>query len=192
MRYLNSTELTQLHDSIATMLMNKGNNESIRIWGFPSNNIKCSTYTFETESGAIYIGHHDFVHEKKWWLPIASGESLYGEQLQISFEMCVPKNDNKLVSIHYVIDNDEIVHILHKGKFTVGHGSLSMKDFFTYYKNNPGKWEVINFSNYNYIELGKTNIYLTENQFSDLLNSLASFADYLSAFKNRYRLQKAY
>jgi hypothetical protein len=86
-----------------------------------------------------------------------------------------------------MIDDNKTVHILHKGKFTVGHGSVSMYEFFDYYRENPGKWSLINFNFQNYLELGKVNLVLTDNDFRGLLDSLAEFARYIPAFKDKYR-----
>jgi len=64
---------------------------------------------------------------------------------------------------------------------------VSMSEFFAYYRKNPGQWPIINFSYYDYIELGKVNLVFTDNEFLGLLDSLAEFARYLPDYKSNYR-----
>jgi len=44
------------------------------------------------------------------------------------------------------------------GKFTVGHGSISTREFFEYYRANPGKWQLMQFNGYDYLKLAKIGI----------------------------------
>jgi len=158
-----------------------------RRWGFPSGGIDCDTYFFNTAQGTMYLAHADFVREARWWIPIGLQTQQTVSDLTIAFEMNIPKQRNMYVSVHYAIDDDNRVHILHKGKVTVGHGSVSMDEFFRYYRNNPGRWPAINFSVYEYLELGKVSIPITDDEFLGLLESLAAFADYMPGFKDNYR-----
>jgi hypothetical protein len=187
MRYLNSSELSQFHDALLGMCDKHATNKGEEGWGYPTGVHYCDTYSFDSKFGLLYIGHDDFIAEKRWWIPVALEEQVSGEQLPISFEMCIPKTENRYVSVHYTVDDNKIVHILHKGKFTVGHGSVSMYDFFNYYRKIPGKWQLINFYGYDYLELGRVNLILTDVDFVGLLDSLAEFARYIPDFKIRYR-----
>jgi len=187
MHYLNSSELSQFHDALLKMFEKHAINVSEDSWGFPSGILYCSTYSFNTKCGTLHVGHDDRVEKKRWWIPIALEEQISGDQLSIAFEMCIPKTRNMHLSVHYAIDNDNIVYILHKGKFTVGHGSVSMWKFFDYYGKNPGKWQLIKFDYNDYLVLGKDNLVLTDTDFAELLDSLAEFARYIPNYKSNYR-----
>ena len=187
MRYLNNSELSQFHAAFLGMCEKHDINKDEEGWGYPTGVIYCDTYSFDTKQGTMYIGHDDFIEKERWWIPIGLEEQVFVTELAISFEMCIPKTDNRYLSVHYTIDDNKTVHILHKGKFTVGHGSVRMYEFFSYYQNNPGRWPVISFSGYNYLELGVVNLALTDAEFVGLLDSLADFADYIPDFKMRYR-----
>ena len=187
MHYLNDSELSQFHDALLKMFQKHAINVSEDSWGFPSGMLYCDTYSFNTKYGTLYVGHDDFIEEKRWWIPVTLKEQVYGDQLPIAFEMNIPKTRNMHLSVHYAIDDSNIVHILHKGKFTVRHGSVSMYKFFSYYQNNPRSWPVISFSGYDYLELGKVNLALTDGEFLGLLESLAEFANYIPGFKDNYR-----
>jgi hypothetical protein len=156
-------------------------------WGFPSGFIDCETFQFNTNLGYLYIGHNDNTEANRWWIPIASADLNFGNEFHISFEMSIPKIHNNGLSVHYMIDENKIVHIMHKGKFTVGYGSVSMAEFFEYYRNNPGKWQAISFNNYDYLELGKLSLNITDADFIGLLDSLAQFAAFIPVFKDQYR-----
>lgn len=187
MRYLNSSELSKFHDALLNMFEKHATNIGEDSWGFPSGILYCDTYSFNTKYGTLYVGHDDFIEEKRWWIPITLEEQAYGDQLPIAFEMNIPKTRNMHVSVHYVIDDNNIVHILHKGKFTVGHGSVCMSEFFDYYRKKPGKWQLMKFSYYEYLVLGKVNLVLADTDFTQLLDSLAEFARYIPDFKIKYR-----
>ena len=187
MRYLNSLELSQFHDALLKMVQKHATNVGEDSWGYPSGVHYCDTYSFNTKYGTLYMGHDDFIEEKRWWVPIALEEQISGHQLPIAFEMCIPKTRNMHVSVHYAIDDNNIVHILHKGKFTVGHGSVSMWEFFDYYRKNRGKWQLIKFNYYDYLVLGKVNLVITDTDFAELLESLAEFARYIPNYKSNYR-----
>ena len=187
MRYLNSDELSQFHDAFLTMCEKHATTKDEWGWGFPTGVIDCDTYSLETQKGTMYIGHEDFDKERRWWIPIGLESQAFGNELAIAFEMNIPKARNMHLSVHYTIDDNQKVHVLHKGKFTVGHGAVSMYEFFDYYKKNPGKWPVINFSFYEYLELGKVSLPIPDNEFLTLVESLAEFADYIPGFKDKYR-----
>jgi len=187
MDYLGNSQLSQFHDALLGMFNKHATEIKEDEWGYPSGVHYCETYTFNTKCGLLYIGHDDFIEEKRWWIPIALEEQIYGDQLPIAFEMCIPKTRNMHVSVHYAIDDDNIVHILHKGKFTVGHGSVSMWEFFDYYRKNPGKWQLMKLSHYDYLVLGKVTPVLTDTEFAQLLESLAEFARYIPNYKSNYR-----
>lgn len=189
MRYLSNSELVQFHDALLKMF-EKHTTKVVKKWGFPAGAIDCDTYPFNTKHESIYIGHHDlhWIEKERWWIPIAllDEQDLSG-QLPIAFEMCIPKTNNMNLSVHYGMGDNRIVHILHKGKFTVGHGGVSMGEFFDYYRQNPGKWQLINFNHYEYLLLGKVHLVLTDTDLIGLLDSLAEFARYIPSFKSRYR-----
>jgi hypothetical protein len=187
MRYLNSAELSQFHDAFIDMCEKHATTKNQEGWGFPTGVIYCDTYSFKTKRGTMYIGHDDFVQEARWWIPVGLEEQIYSDQLQIAFEMCIPKNLNRYLSVHYTIDENQTVHILHKGKFAVGHGSVSMYEFFDYYRKNSGQWPLTNVHFQDYLELGKVSLPITDDEFLVLLESLAEFADYIPGFKNNYR-----
>jgi hypothetical protein len=63
-----------------------------------------------------------------------------------------------------------------------------MAEFFEYYQDNPGRWQVISFIDYDYLELAKLNLQVTDKDFNELVESLAQFAAYIPAFKNQYRI----
>ena len=187
MRYLNSSELSMFHDSLLRMFGKHATNIGQDSWGFPSGIHYCDTYSFNTKYGTLHVGHDDFIEAKRWWIPITLEEQVYGDQLPIAFEMCIPKTRNMQVSVHYAIDDNNVVHILHKGKFTVGHGSVSMSDFFDYYQKYPGKWQLMKFNYYDYLLLAKVNLVLADADFTQLLDSLAEFTRYIPNYKSNYR-----
>jgi len=187
MRYLNSEELSQFHDAFLAMCEKHAITKDEWGWGFPTGVIHCDTYSFETKKGTMYIGHEDFDKERRWWIPIGLESQAFGNELAIAFEMNMPKARNMHLSVHYAADDDNRIHILDKGKFTVGHSAVSMNEFFNYYRKNPGRWPVINFSYYNYIELGKVSLPMTDDEFLGFLESLAGFANYIPGFKDNYR-----
>jgi len=187
MRYLNSSELTQFHDSLLAMCQRHAIVKNVKGWGFPTGVIDCDTYSFKTRQGTMYIGHDDFIEEQRWWIPIGLESQAFINELAIAFEMNIPKTPNKHLSVHYAIDSNQKVHMLHKGKFTVGYGSVSMSDFFDYYRKYPGKWQLLKFNYYNYLLLAKVNLVLTDADFTQLLDSLAGFARYIPGYKSSYR-----
>lgn len=187
MRYLNSDELSQFHDAFLKMCKKHAITKDEWGWGFPTGVIHCDTYSFKTRKGTTYIGHEDFDKEGRWWIPIGLEMQAFGSELAIAYEMNIPKARNMHLSVHYVADDDNRIHILHKGKFTVGHRAVSMNEFFNYYRKNPGRWPVINFSGYEYLELGTGSRPITDDEFLGLLESLAEFADYIPGFKHGYR-----
>ena len=188
MRYLTSLELGQFHAALLSELKKHSSSQIEKAWGYPHGATTCNTYSFSTKHGTLYVGHHDNVKINRWWIPITLKEQVSGAQLPITFEMCVPKTNNMRLSVHYAVDDNGLVHILHKGKFTVGHGSVSMQEFFIYYRKSPGQWSLMQFRGYDYLELGKLSLNLTTNStFPDLLDSLAILARYIPTFKNKYR-----
>ncbi len=186
MRYLNSSELSQFHDSFMAMCEKHATTKDEEGWGFPGGVHDCDTYSFNIGSGILKIGHSNTIVANRWWIPLSLESQAYVFELAIAFEMNIPKTHNMHVSIHYAINDDNEVHILHKGKVTARHG-LSMYDFFEYYRKNPGRWPVISFSGYEYLELGKINMVITDIGFKGLLDSLADFAKYIPGFKDKYR-----
>jgi hypothetical protein len=187
MRYLNSSELSQFHDAFLAMCEKHATAKSVRRWGHPHGVIICDTYSFETQRGTLYIGHCDFDKERRWWIPIILKSQVFGKDLTIAFEMNIPKMENLRLSVHYAIDDDNCIHILHKGKVTVGHGAVGMYEFFDYYKKNPGRWPIIDLKGYDYLELGKVSLPLEDHEFPSLIESLAEFANYVPGFKDHYR-----
>jgi hypothetical protein len=187
MHYLNNSELLQFHDAFLDMCEKHATTKAEEGWGFPTGVIDCDTYSFTTERGTLYIGHDITVADNRWWVPIGLESHAYVNDLAIDFEMNIPKTRNMHLSVHYAIDDDNRIHILHKGKVTVGHGAVSMYEFFNYYQDNHGRWPVINFSGYDYLELGDVSLPITGSEFLGLLESLAEFARYISNFKSIYR-----
>jgi hypothetical protein len=187
MRYLNSSELAQFHMGFLTMCKKNAITNGDEVWGYPSGFLQCDTYTFKCRYGDMYLGHEDFNREQRWWMPISLQNQQASNELSIAFEMNIPKFDNKYVSVHYAIDEKQFVHILHKGKFTIGHGSASMAEFFNYYRNNPAGWPVIQYNYQDYLLLGVASLSMTDKEFETLLSSLADFANYIPDFKTRYR-----
>lgn len=187
MRYLYNSELSRFHEAFLTMCEKHTSKKAGEEWGFPTGIIDCDTYSFNTEQGMLYIGHSDAVVENRWWIPIGLESQAYVNELAIAFEMNIPKTRNMHLSVHYAIDDDNRIHILHKGKVTVGHGAVSMYEFFDYYRNNPGRWPVTSFPGYDYLEMGRISLPVTDDEFLGLLESLAGFANYIQGFKDNYR-----
>lgn len=187
MRFLFDKEFPSFHDSVLGLMKKHSKRHSIEVWGFPSGNIECDTYGFQTKYGTLLMGHHNDTKHKRWWIPINLDNFGYGIQIPIAFEMCIPKAANRHLSVHYATDANDDINILHKGKFTVGYGSVSMLEFFRYYRANPGGWPIISFDGREYLLLGKLNQRLLDNSFLDLISSLAEFAKYIPSFKNKYR-----
>lgn len=187
MRYANSAELSQFHDAFLAMCEKHATAKDEEGWGFPTGVIYCDTYSFTTGQGTLHIGHDATVTETRWWIPIGLESQAYVNELAIAFEMNIPKTRNMHLSVHYAIDDDNLIHILHKGKVTVGHSAVSMYKFFNYYQNHPGRWPVISFSGYSYLKLGKVRLPITDDEFLGLLESLAEFANYIPGFKDNYR-----
>jgi len=187
MRYLNSDELSQFHDAFLGMCEKHASTKDEWAWGFPTGIIDCDTYSFNTKQGTLYIGHSEEVVDNRWWIPIGLESQAFGSELAIAFEMNIPKERSMHLSVHYTLDDSNRTHILHKGKVTVGHGAVSMSEFFDYYRKNPGKWQVTSFNFYNYVELGRVSHPITDNEFLSLVESLSEFADYIQRFKGNYR-----
>jgi len=89
----------------------------------------------------MYIGHLDSVEDSgRWWIPVTLEDnvrSLSTTQLSIDFEMSIPTRHNLRLSTHYIKDEEDNLYIVQKGKFTVRHGSISMREFFRYYMAQP-------------------------------------------------------
>ena len=187
MRYLNSAELSQFHGAFIGMCEKHATTKNEEGWGLPTGVISCDTYSFTTRQETLYIGHDATVVENRWWIPIGLESQAYIYELAIAFEMNIPRTRNMHLSVHYAIDDDSRIHILHKGKVTVGHSSVSMSEFFSYYLNNPGRWPIISFYGYEYLEVGKVSLPIIDDEFLGLLESLAEFANYISGFKYHYR-----
>jgi hypothetical protein len=186
MRYANSTELSQFHDSFLKQCAQQAISRLQMSWGFPSGTNECDTFSFDTQYGIMYIGHSDNIVPNRCWMPIGMQSQRTVNDLTIAFEVNIPRTMNKRLSVHFTIDDDNHIHILHKGKVTAKHG-LSMNNFFNYYRNHPGQWPVIQFSMYNYLELGIVSMEVENHEFLELLDSLAIFANYIPAFKDNYR-----
>jgi len=187
MRYLNSSQLSQFHDAFLAMCEKHATTKNVESWGFPTGVIDCDTYSFDTRQGTLYIGHDDTVAESRWWIPIGLESQAFGSELAIVFEMNIPKERNMHLSVHYTVDDNQKVHILHKGKFTVGHGSTSMSEFFDYYREHPGRWPIVAVNFQEYLELAKVSLPIKDSEFRSLLESLAEFARYIPDFKVKYR-----
>ena len=191
MRYLTSSELHSFHDSFLRTLRKHSLGQSNEEWGYPSGFHVCETHLFETNHGNMYIGHLDSVENSgRWWIPVTLEDnirSLSTTQLSIDFEMSIPARPNLRLSTHYIKDEEDNLYIVQKGKFTIGHRSISMSEFFRYYLAQPSKWQVIQFNDYDYLILVKLVLGSIDADFSYLLNSLADFANYIPGFKNRYR-----
>lgn len=186
MRYLNSFELTQFHEAFLAMCVKHASTKGEKTWGFPGGINDCDTYSFGTQNGNLYVGHSATIVENRWWIPINLLSQTVPEELTIAFEMNIPKERNISLSVHYVIDDDNRIRILHKGRVTARAG-LRMADFFNFYRKNPGIWPVFDFSNHQYLEFGKVSLPMTDDEFLRLLESLAAFATYITEFKNNYR-----
>ena len=190
MRYLNGSELYSFHESFLKALKKHSSSQSEEEWGYPSGVDICDTFSFTTEHGTLLIGYLDRIKELgRWWVPITLQDNISTPyaQITIDFEMSIPMRQNFHVSVHYTITDDGAILILHKGKFTIGHGSRSMSEFFEYYRKNPGRWQIIQFNGYNYLQLGRINPESFDNEFLKLISSLADFAKYIRTFKKRYR-----
>ena len=187
MRYANSDELSRFHDSFLAMCEKHADRKEQRAWGFPHGVIACDTYRFNTGQRTLYVGHHDIGQGERWWVPIRLEDQSASGQLQIDFELCIPKQKSMHLSVHYAVDSNDMGNILHKGKFTVGRGGVSMSTFFAYYRRHPGRWRLMEFNNHTYLVLGRVNLDMTEADFAELLESLADFAKYIPGFKDTRR-----
>lgn len=187
MRHANSDELSRFHDSFLAMCEKNADRKEQRAWGFPHGVIKCDTYCFNTGQRTLYVGHHDIGQGERWWVPIRLEDQSASGQLQIDFELCIPKQKSMHLSVHYAVDSNDMVNILHKGKFTVGRGGVSMSTFFAYYKKDPSGWQLPEFNNREYLVLGRVSLAMTDADFTGLLESLADFARYIPKFKDAFR-----
>lgn len=187
MKYLSDSQLSQFHDALLKMFQKHATNVGKKNWGHPHGIDYCDTYSFNTKCGTLYIGHDDYVQKERWWIPIVLEEQISGDQLSIAFEMNIPKTRNMRLAVHYAIDENNIVHIPHKGRFTVGRRSVRCSEFFDYYRKNRGNWQLIHWNNRDYLVFGKVNLVLTDAAFTELLDSLAEFARYIPDFKINYR-----
>jgi len=158
-----------------------------RVWGFPTGSIDCDTYSFVTQRGSLHVGHSEEVVDTRWWIPVGLESQAFNSALAIAFEMNIPRERNMHLSVHYVVDSHGRIYILHKGKFAIGRSSVSMSEFFAYYRKHPGRWQLMQFSNYEYLVLGRVNLDMTDTDFTTLLKSLADFAGYVPRFKDTYR-----
>ena len=187
MRYAGCHELSQFHDAFLAMCEKHAAAKQQREWGFPNGVILCDTFSFNTRQGTLYVGHHDIGQGKRWWIPIRLEDQAADGQLQIDFELCIPKGTDMRLSVHYVIDIDNAVHIMHKGRFTVGRRGLRMSAFFASYRKNPGRWQLMEFRDHTYLVLGRVNLAMTDTDFTALLGSMADFARYIPKFKDAFR-----
>jgi len=187
MQYLNSAQLSQFHDAFTAMCEKHATTKNIERWAFPHGVIDCDTYSFDTKYGTMYISHDDFIELQRWWIPTGLESQAFASELAIAFEMNIPKARNMHLSVHHAIEDNRKVHVLHKGKFTVGHGAVSMNEFFDHYRKKPGRWPVIHLGFYEYLELGLVSLPMTDNEFVILLESLSGFAHYIPGFKDNHR-----
>lgn len=189
MRYLTKSEIRKFHSDLLALMQKHAKAQIEDTWGYPSGYIDCDTYSFDTPSGTLLIGHYDFTEEKqRWWVPVCLEEPQTNNLLYIAFELSIPDAPiNNHLSVHYKIGDTGAVHVLHKGKFTVGYGAVSMADFFDYYGKTPGKWPILNSLGTQYLELGKLAPDSLDSDFTTLLDSLAEFARYVPEFKEGYR-----
>ncbi len=119
-------EGTRFHDALLGQLKKHAISQTKEEWGYPSGVTYCDTYSFSTKHGMLYLGHYDYTKGDRWWIPITMEEQVSGAQLPVTFEMSIPKTRNMHVSVHYGIEDNGLAHILEKGKFTVGYGSVGM------------------------------------------------------------------
>src|SRR3972149_3350514 len=157
MRYLESPELRSFHDSFLRAIRKSSLGQSDKEWGYPHGVERCETFSFPIEQGTLLIGHLDRAKEwRRWWIPVALVDRAHAtySQLAIDFEMSIPAQPNLYLSVHYAVDGEAIL-ILHKGKFTVGHGSIRLHQFFEHYRANPKGWQTIRFNGYDYLVLAR-------------------------------------
>lgn len=189
MSYLTREGIQKFHDDFLALMEQKCETVSADTWGYPGGYYDSDTYSFKTKCGTLLIGHVDHTEQlKRWWIPVAIEEEQINNLLYIAFELSIPNDPtNNHLSIHFRTDNDGNILVLHKGKFTVGFGSLSMSDFFEYYQAHKGEWPVVNVDGQKYLKLGQFNQNHFEDDFKDFLESLACFAKYVPKFKNNFR-----
>ena len=184
MRYLTSPELQDFHDSFLRALRKHSSGHSDEAWGFPHGWDECDTFSFRTVHGTLLIGHLDLTKELgRWWIPI----SLEDNYPNIEFEINIPLEPNLRLSVHYTMDDDGAILILHKGRFTVVH-AIGMSEFFEYYRANPVIWERMQYNWYDYLILAKIEPESVDSDFLKIIiPSLADFAHYIHNFKTGIR-----
>ena len=186
MRYLNSDEFPQFYDSFLEMCRKHAIVSGQETWGYPGGMNTCDTYSFRTRRGTMHIGHDANIVENRWWIPVGLEAQRNINDLDIAYEVNIPREHNLRLSVHFMIDDANLIHILHKGKVTARH-SLSMEQFFNYYRSHPSRWPVIRVSFYDYLELGTASLPIADGEFLELLESFAEFAEYIPTFKANYR-----
>jgi len=167
-------------------LQQYGRNIGPRHWGWPSGSEQLEvTYLFTLEQGILLLGPWDLGN--RWWLGVDLKDEYPQGQLNPIFEFNIPKAPTRNLSIVFA-KRGNLIEVLHKGKFTVGRGSLSTDLFFNYYANCPSHWAIVTENRARYLILFIFDLdHFYYRQFFSFLTTLACFSDYVTWYKDQYR-----
>lgn len=179
-------DLARLHDVLYTNLQRYGRDIGPRLWGWPSGSEQLEvTYLFTLEQGILLLGSWDL--DNRWWLGVDLRDEYPQDQLSPKFEFNIPKAPTRNLSVVFV-RRGNLIEVLHKGKFTVGRGSISRDLFFDYYTNYPAHWPIVSDNGVRYLILFVFDLdHFYYRQFFSFLTTLAYFSDYVTWYKDQYR-----
>ncbi|GAI56475.1 unnamed protein product, partial [marine sediment metagenome] len=163
-----------------------GRNLGSTPWGWPGGAGELeATYLFTMKEGVLLLGPQELGN--RWWLGIDLRDTYPEGQLVPIFEFNIPQRPTRNLSTIFS-QRENLIVALHKGKFTVGRGSLSSDTFFSYYANNPSSWPVLTDEGVQYLILFTFDLdHFNYSQFFSFLSTLTSFADYITWYKDEYR-----
>jgi len=181
-------ELERLHTTLIQAIEEYGNHLSSVSWGWPGGQgvgIQPSTYLFTLKQGVLLLCHNDL--DNRWWLAVALLDSYPTGQVSISFEFNIPKDPGTNLETAFISENG-LIKAIHKGRFTVGRGTLSRETFFNYYRENPDYWPVMEDEGSQYLVLFTFDLNnFCYQQFYAFLSTLADFGEYITWYKDEYR-----
>lgn len=178
--------LADLHNMIHHSLEKYGRNLGTTTWGWPGGSDDLEdTFLFTMKNAILLLGPQDL--DNRWWLGVALEDQYPEGQLVPIFEFNIPKEPNRQLSIIFT-RRGNLIEALHKGKFTIGKGSISTDIFFEYYSAYPSHWPVIIDDDVQYLILFTFDLdHFGYSQFYSFISTLTSFAEYVTWFKDEHR-----
>ena len=179
-------DLARLHDVLYGNLQQYGRDIGPRRWGWPGGSEQLEvTYLFTLEQGVLLLGPWDLGN--RWWLGVDLEDDYPQGQLTPIFEFNIPKAPTRNLSMVFA-KRGNLIEVLHKGKFTVGRGSLRSDLFFDYYADYPPHWPLVLENGERYLVLFIFDLdHFHYRQFLLFLTTVASFSDYVTCYKDQHR-----